>query len=159
MLELSRARASTCQTRALCKIDVHLISTLVNKSLYYYYYYSRQHDVSLMRVSILHLRFEKEICRLEQILDSFPFSIWQNSTFVWNWGWKFVMTTGKFDIFLDVWFSFFLYMTKFPFNWKIKGKFVLKTGQLDHILDVYFSFFLFVTEFPFDWMPLYEGHC
>jgi len=23
---------------ALCKIDVHLISTLVNKSLYYYYY-------------------------------------------------------------------------------------------------------------------------
>ena len=26
--------------RALRKIDVHLISTLVNKSLYYYYYYS-----------------------------------------------------------------------------------------------------------------------
>jgi len=25
--------------RALWKIDVHLISTLVNKSLYYYYYY------------------------------------------------------------------------------------------------------------------------
>jgi len=25
--------------RALRKIDVHLISTLVNKSLYYYYYY------------------------------------------------------------------------------------------------------------------------
>ena len=25
---------------ALCKIDVHLISTLFNKSLYHYYYYT-----------------------------------------------------------------------------------------------------------------------
>ena len=28
--------------RALWKIDVHLISTLVHKSLYYYYYYYKQ---------------------------------------------------------------------------------------------------------------------
>ena len=115
MLELSRARASTCQTRALCKIDVHLISTLVNKSLYYYYYYySRQHDVSLMRVSILHLRFEKEICQLDQILDSFPFSSWPKFPFDWKL---------RGEICLENWsngsnsriFSF-LYMTKFHFG-------------------------------------------
>ena len=29
--------------RALWKLDVHLISTLVNKSLYYYYYYLLTH--------------------------------------------------------------------------------------------------------------------
>ena len=41
--------------RALCKIDVHLISTLVHKSLYYYYYKQRgplmglDHDLHITR--------------------------------------------------------------------------------------------------------------
>jgi len=44
--------------RALCKIDVYLISTLVTRSLYYYYYTHISHMVLIPLViipSILHI--------------------------------------------------------------------------------------------------------
>ena len=40
--------------RALWKIDVHLISTLVNKSLYYYYYYYHTSNFSSLWGYFLH---------------------------------------------------------------------------------------------------------
>jgi len=51
--------------RALWKIDVHLISTLVNKSLYYYYYYYHYSILdSLYKRVKQHFEIEFYICNI-----------------------------------------------------------------------------------------------